>query len=202
MPLEEKHEGVVLKSIDFRDRQKIITLFTPTRGLISLIVKGITAKKNHLLTLTSPFTVAEYHINIRRSELFTLVDGTPLQTNYALRANLGHLQSASLLVKALLTSQLPEKAAPDLYLLTITYLKALPQFTNSTPLTASYHLKLLKHDGHLDPASRHSPFTPSEWNELLPLLTTRSIAQLKELQITPELHLKVETYFHKKIANY
>ncbi|NGX59326.1 MAG: DNA repair protein RecO [Chlamydiae bacterium] len=201
MPLEEKHEGLVLRSIDYKDRQKIITLFTPTRGLISLIVKNITRKKSHLLTLTSPFTQAEYHFSIRRSELYTYCDGTPINTHLNLRENLTHLKAAILLAKALLTSQLPNKPAPDLYLLLLTYLKYLPTFADPTSLTASFYLKLLKHDGHLSPSHREPPFTPNEWNELLPLLTTRNITTLRQITTSPDLHHQIETHFHKKIGS-
>ncbi len=144
MPLEEKHEGLVVKSIDFKDRQKIITIFTPTRGLISLIVKGITRTRPHLLTLTSPFTQAEFHFSVRRSDLYLLRDGTPLETHHNLRENLTTLTAATSLLKALTGSQLPGKPAPALYQLTLAYLKHLPSFSTPTALTASYHMKLLK----------------------------------------------------------
>lgn len=199
MPPPEKHEGLVLRALDYKDRQKIITLYTPTRGLMSLIVKGINRKKSHLLTLTSPFTRAEYHIQIGRSQLYTFLDGTPLTTHHDLRKALPHLNAATALAKALLTSQMPEKPSPALYLLTLNYLKNLPLFPNPSALTASYHLKLLKHDGHLSPDHPESPFTVDEWRSLLPLLNARSIPTLREQTITPKLLIKVETYFQKKM---
>jgi len=199
MPPLEKHEGLVLKAIDFKDRQKIITLYTPTRGLLSLIVKGINRKKSHLLTLTSPFTRGEYHIQIGRSQLYTFLDGTPLTTHHDLRRTLPHLNAATTLAKALLNSQLPEKPSPALYLLTLSYLKNLPLFPNPSALTASYHLKLLGHDGHLNPELPESPFTADEWKGLLPLLNVRSIPALRDQSITPKLLIKVETYFQKKM---
>lgn len=200
MPSEETHEGIVLRSIDFKDRQKIITLYTPARGLISLIVKGINRKKSHLLTLTSPFTVAEYHFSIRRSELYNFVDGTPLFTNQSLRGHLPQLLGASTFAKALLASQLPGKPSSRLYQLTLAYLKYLPLFEDPAPLTSSYHLKLLKHDGHLNPSHPEIPFTHSEWEAMLPLLHARSIKQL-EIAIPLELHHKIEKYFYKKIES-
>ena len=109
MPSEEKHEGLVLRSLDYKDRQKIITLFTPTLGLISLIVKGITRKKTHLLTLTSPFTQGEYLFTIHRSDLYPFRDGTPLHTHHFLREQLSHIQAATTFAKALLSSQPPSK---------------------------------------------------------------------------------------------
>ncbi len=217
MPLDERDEGLVLRSFDYKDRQKIMTLFTLKRGVISLIVKGITRKKTHLLTLTSPFTHGEYLFRIHRSNLYTFQDGTPLNTNYALRQTLPHIEAATILVQALYTSQFPEKPAPSLYQLTLTYLKHLPAFDNPKAISASFLLKLLKHDGHLaltptcshcntPPThlhlgeaycSHHTPvpatyFTPTEWPLLTILLETRSISTLQQLQISTELHEKIE----------
>lgn len=201
MPLEEKHEGLVLRSIDYKDRQKIITLYTPTRGLISLIVKNITRKKSHLLTLTSPFTKAEYHFLIGKSDLYTFCDGTPLATHNNLRENLSHLQSATTLLKALLSSQLPGKPAPALYVLALTYLKHLPSFTNPETLSASFLLKLLMHDGHLNPAHKENPFTQAEWDTLIPLLSARTLQPLRDLPPSPLLNQKIEIFFTQKITH-
>lgn len=199
MPSEEKDEGLVLRSIDYKDRQKIITLFTPSRGLISLIVKNINRTKSHLLTLTSPFTHGEYHFRVSRSDLYTFQDGTPLNTHNNIRLNLAHISAATDLAKALLSSQLQGKPAPDLYTLTLTYLRHLPTFQDPLPLTTSYLLKLLKHEGHL--AIDHKPptFTTPEWTTLLTLTNTRSIQELKATPVSETLHRKTQNLFKEKI---
>ncbi len=223
MPSDEKHEGLVLRSIDYKDRQKIITLFSPTCGIVSLIVKGISRKKSHLLTLTSPFTQGEYLFSIRRSNLYSFQDGTPINTHHSLRKTLPSIEAATLFAQSILSSQLPGKPAPDLYQLTLTYLKYLPSFSEPTPLTGSFLLKLLTHDGHLalsptcahcknfpthldqgEPyckahAPRHAiSFTPEEWSTLLILAKTRSIPQLQETTVSPELHHKIQRVFNTK----
>lgn len=199
MPSEERHEGLVLRSIDFRDRQKILTLFTPTMGMISLIVKGINRKKSHLLTLTSPFTRGEYLFRISRSDLYTFQDGTPLATNNSLRENLNHIEAAILLSKALLKSQMPEKPAPALYKLTTTYLEHLPTFDDPTPLTASFLLKLLKHEGHLALDHVSPSFTQNDWKVVSILSELRTIKKLKETSVSSSLHDKITSLFEKSL---
>jgi len=215
-------EGLVLRSFPYKDRQKIITLFTPTRGLISLIVKGITQKKIHLLTLTSPFTQGEYHFHIGRSELYSFRDGSPIQTNHALRQRLPSIEAATLIAKALLDSQMPHKAAPNLYKLTLAYLAQIPQHENPTTLIASFLLKLLKYEGHLSlhPCTRcgqtashlhlgesycqsHAPvrahpFTLQEWSVLQTLTEARSFSALKEASIEPTLYQTIQKIFQEK----
>ncbi|MBS0629923.1 MAG: DNA repair protein RecO [Verrucomicrobia bacterium] len=215
----EVHEGLVLKSIDYKDQQKIITLFTPTRGMISLIVKGISRKKAHLLTLTSPLTQAEYHFAIGRTDLYTFQDGTPINTHLNLRSNLDHLQTATRFAEALLTTQFPGKPAPALYQLLLTYLKVLPNFTDPTALKGSFLLKLLKHDGHLalnqhcshcdSPSTHyamgecfcksHSPsYAISLAPELFILTEARAIAELQALKMNPELMDRIEKMFKER----
>lgn len=224
MRSEEHQEGIVLRSLDFKDREKIITVFTANRGLISLIVKGITKKRSHLLTLTSPFTQADYHYLIGRSSLYSFKEATPLNTHHYLREKLSHIQAATTFASALLSSQMPGKPAPHLYALTLSYLKQLPQFDTPSSLTASFLLKLLKHDGHLslkngctscgeppthlhvgEPFCRtHTPayahlLSQTEWDTLQVLAEARSFAPLKEIQVSPSLHQMIELIFKEKI---
>ena len=87
---EEKTEGIVLRSQDYKERHRIITLFTPL-GLISLIVKGISRKNSHLLTLTTPFSHGEYIYRQGRSDLFRFHDGAVLDDHFDLRQSLRFL---------------------------------------------------------------------------------------------------------------
>lgn len=225
MSIEETQEGLVLRNLDYEERKRIITLFTPEKGLISLIVKNITRKKTHLLVLTAPLTHAEFTYSIRRSDLYTFYDGSVLNAHYPLRDKLSSIETAITFIKALLKTQLPGKQAPLLFHLTLTYLKYLPTFENPAPLLASFLLKLLKHEGHLslkniccycekpsthlylgEPlCSSHAPihahfFDIEEW-ELLNILTNaREISLLKDTRITPTLEQKIRKHFEEKIS--
>lgn len=224
---EEKTEGIVLRSFDYQEHERIITLFTAQMGLITLIVKGINKKNSHLFTLTTPFCLGEYVFTRGRSDLYKYLDGTYLDY-LPLRENLIHLRAAIAITKALCNSQLPGKAAPKLYALTMTYLRQIPLFTDPAPLIASYHLKLLKHDGltHLRiPCShcaqesshihkgeslcyRHAVsnesffFTKDEWEILMGLQDTRQFKDLQLLPVGPLLQEKIENYFLNRINQY
>lgn len=225
MSIEEKQEGLVLCNLDYKERERIITLFTPESGLMSLIVKNITRKKSHLLALTAPLTHAEFSYAIRRSELYMFQDGTILNAHYSIRDNLSHIQAATTFANALLKTQLPGKAAPLLFRLTLTYLKYLPTFEDPASLVASFLLKLLKNEGHLslrntccyctsqpthlflgEPVcAKHASlnahfFGPEEW-QLLDLLTnTREISLLKSVTLPPTLEQKVRSHYEEKLA--
>src|SRR5579862_3366288 len=145
---EEKTEGIVLRSQDYNERHRIITLFSPL-GLISLIVKNISRKNASLLTLTTPFSHGEYLYSQGRSDLFKYHDGSLLDDHLGLRQNLKSLQAAGVLANAILTSQMAGKPAPALFALYKSYHKQVCHFDDPSPLIASFILKLLKHEGLL-----------------------------------------------------
>ena len=114
---EEKTEGIVLRSQDYKERHRIVTLFTP-QGLISLIVRNISRKNTRLLSLTTPFSHGEYLYQRGRSELLSFRDGTLLDGHLDLRHTLKALQTAGSLAHAILSSQMASKPAPALFALT------------------------------------------------------------------------------------
>jgi DNA repair protein RecO (recombination protein O) len=221
---EEKIEGIVLRSQDYQERHRIITLFSP-QGLISLIVKSISRKNARLLALTTPFSHGEYICRQGRSELLSFHDGTLLNDHLALRESLKALQAAGALAHAILTSQMPGKPAPALFALYRSYHKQVPSFDDPAPLLASFYLKLLKHEGllssstccsncgestarflhhgesycanHADPSAM--AFSPSEWETLLFLDDAHQFSALRTLSLPPSLLQKIQTLFLSRL---
>lgn len=145
--LIEKTQGITLQSIAYKERQRIISVFTKEQGIISLIIKGISEKKTSFISLTTPFCLADIIYRKGRSDIYLLQDATIIDENLLLRKDLSYINSAYILAKAILDSQMPHKKACSLYALLETYLKKIP-FTNSQDgLITSFLLKLLKHEG-------------------------------------------------------
>ncbi len=223
---EENSEAIVLRSFDYQEHQRILTLFTPESGILQLIVKGLNQKNLHLFALTTVFCIGHYHFAHGRSDLYRYLDGTCLEL-LPLRENLRHLQAGAAIAKALLHSQMPGKPSPRLYALTLAYLKQIPHFENPAPLVSSYQLKLLKHDGlthirlpcslcameasHLNRGqtfcySHALPdsffFTQSEWSALIELQDARQFEPLKQIALEPLLQEKIDHYFSNRIRQY
>jgi DNA repair protein RecO (recombination protein O) len=223
---EAKTEGIVLRSQDYKERHRIITLFSP-QGLISLIVRGISRKNASLLALTTPFSHGEYLYRQGRSELLQFHDGTLLDDHFILRQNLKSLQAAGALASAILTSQMTGKPAPALFLLYKSYHNQVPHFDDPTPLLASFYLKLLKYEGLLTisphcahceaPSARFLydgeslcsqhraqgalPFSSPEWETLLSLDTAQQFSTLRTLPLPLLLLQKIQTLFHSRITH-
>jgi len=217
---EEKTEGVVLRSQDYKERHRIITLFSPL-GLISMIVKSISRKNARLLSLTTPFSHGEYIYYQGRSDLLNYCDGTLLDDHLYLRQNLKLLQAAGTLANAILSSQMAGKPAPALFALYKSYHKQIRHFEEPAPLLASFILKLLKHEGLLSISShcascdttsacflshgesfcsQHAEqgaiaFSPSEWEILLALENAQQFSSLRVLQFSPLFVQKIQALF-------
>lgn len=191
----EKSEGIVLRSIDYQDKQKIITLFTPEAGLMSLFMRRISPRNLALLSLATPFSQAEFHYTKGRSDLYGFRDGTLIEGNLHLRGSLSHLQTAGELVQTILLSQLPGKPAPALYALLTTYIKHIPQFEDPSPLIASFYLKVLHHEGLLCLETETLP----EIDLLKELLHSKSFHLLKSLPLPKDTLHRTKKHFLSKI---
>lgn len=222
--MEERTQGIVLRSLDYRENQRIITLFTPL-GLISLIVKRIQRRSSHLLTLTTLFCEGEFLFKKGRSDLYAFLDGSVLDVHLPLRDQLASLKAAGSLGQALLASQFAGRVSPALYQLFRCYLRQIPAFAPPGALIASFQLKLLAHDGLLsltpectrcsDKASRlaqgeslctthhaeHSlSFSTEEWNQLLLLHDAKQLSLLRALNPSPPLLQKIDFLFTSRIC--
>lgn len=220
---EEKTEGIVLRSQDYKERHRIITLFSP-QGLISLIVKGISQKNARLLALTTPFSYGEYIYRQGNSELFRFQDGTLLNDYFTFRQHLKFLDAAGTLANAVLSSQMAGKPAPALFALYKSYHSQVASFDDPMPLTASFFLKLLKYEGLLSISahcsscgagaqclsngeslcSQHADkdaiaFSFQEWEILLSLDSAQQFSALRSFSIPSHLPQKIQTLFLSRL---
>ena len=58
--MEIKTEAIVLRSIDYKDNDKLLTLFSPELGKITAGIKGVKKPKAKLAFSAQPFCFAEY----------------------------------------------------------------------------------------------------------------------------------------------
>lgn len=142
-----KTEGIILNGVKFQDYDQIITIFTPSEGILKLIVKGglRVGKEN----LTSPFTRAEFIYIRKKSELCTCKEISLLHQHLSLRKDIDTLEAASELLQAIIATQMPQKMAPEIYQLLASYLEKLPHTSSPFTLATSFKLKVLRYEGLL-----------------------------------------------------
>lgn len=197
---QEHSKAIVLRSIPFKDNQKILSLFSEHFGLISLLVKGISPKKPSTNSLCELFCEAEFIFSRGNSDLKKFQDGSLLNLHLPLRNKLSYLKTASSMTHALLKSQMPETPAPHLYALLSSFLKQIPSFESQETLLGCFYLKLLKHEGTYHKESFPTSIATKERELLSALSCIQSFKELKELSLSTSLFSHLESSFLSEIS--
>lgn len=176
--------GLLLQSIPYLGEKKILKIFTPEQGLLSLF-----ANKTKL----APFCLVEWVYRKTQKEINTLQDSTLLDPLLNLRENYNTLLAAGAIAQDLLKTQMPDKKAPELFDLALFYFRKLP--TSPQLLVASFRLKLLLHEGLLseDP---DPTFTAPEWTQVHTLAFSRKLSAIQALTAVP--HAKIKLLFEER----
>ncbi len=197
-------DAIVLKATKYEDDGKILKVFTKDSGLLSVIIKKISKKGTYWQTLTSPLARGEFHLKRGTSTLYTISDASLIDAYLEIRSDFDKLEAACAILRALLTSQQPEKASPALFHLTIVYLKKLKTFSQPALLSLSFQMKLLNFEG-LFPETKEElqePLTSDEWLHLECLCHTKTFDLLETLPESPTLKRTAEALFESRIREF
>lgn len=193
-----RSEGIVLQTLKYQDYDQIATVFTIEDGLLKFFIKG--AYRAQSGKSTSPLTRAEFVYFQGKSSLYSCKEVSLLNTYLNLRNNFAHLETGIDLIKAVLESQMENKPAPELYKLLIMYLEKIPFIPDPWVLSASFHLKILKHEGLLSFDHAFLSEINEEEKLLIQLLAlTRSFKDLSSIQLAPLFYQKIRTFFTESL---
>lgn len=185
-------EGLVLSALSFQEHDFIITLFTKN-AILKLFVKGKKRLDAHLLALISPFTVGSFTYTPKRSDLNRFIEGKVISQNLKLRDRLASFEAASAILKTIYATQWQNKEVPSLYLLTKKFLEEIPKSENPKALIAPFLIKLLKHEGILDPTAFENP------QHIEAIAKARSFESLSTVLPDEELSNEIQEYYNKVI---
>lgn len=85
--MEIKTEAVVLQSIDYKDNDKLLTLFSPSLGKITAGIRGVKKPKARLSFSAQPFCFAEY-ILAEKGGRYTVTGAYLHESFFELRADI------------------------------------------------------------------------------------------------------------------
>lgn len=80
-------EGIVIRTVDYGETHKIITLITNNSGKIGVLVRGAKKVRSKHASLAQPFTYGEFTF-VRNTGLGTLQHGEIIASNHHLRTDL------------------------------------------------------------------------------------------------------------------
>lgn len=87
-------EGIVIRTVDYGENHKIVTLITNNSGKAGVLIRGARKVRSKHASLAQPFTYGEYSYT-RHTGLGTLQHGELIASNHLLRADLDLAAHAS-----------------------------------------------------------------------------------------------------------
>lgn len=115
----EKIEGIILKTIDYGETNKIITIFSKNIGKFTAMARGAKKPRSRMAAVTQPFIVGQFFVYINPG-LSTIRQGEILESFRALREDIEKTAFTAYLVE--LTEKLLDDKTPEPYLYDQLYL--------------------------------------------------------------------------------
>jgi DNA repair protein RecO len=186
--------GITLRTVPFKERDRIVTFFSP-EGIHKLFIGSALGKKNGMALLSSPLSLGEVVVSQGRGSLWRCNEGRLFSAMRGLRSSYETLEAAMGLVDVILRSQLEERPAPALYDLFVFLLNKLEGGFSSKGMIPLFKMKVLLHDGLFGPSPH---FSDSEWITLSQIIGGRSLDRIGELVL---LEGQIERFFREAVGH-
>lgn len=92
--MEEKCRAVVLRAIDYKDNDKILTLFSLESGVISAAIRGVKRAGAKLKFAAQPFCFCEYVLRVKGDKR-SVISADIIESFYPIRESLPKLYSGA-----------------------------------------------------------------------------------------------------------
>lgn len=92
--MEERFKGLVISSKDYKEKDKIATIFSLENGLINVILKGVKNFKAKLKIAKEPFCFGEFLI-VNKNNLNLLIDCNVIDTFYNISQDIDKYMEAN-----------------------------------------------------------------------------------------------------------
>ena len=143
--MDEKLKGIIVKLIDYKDADKLASIFTLEQGLITAKFTGVKKDKAKFKATAQPFVFADFVFN--KKDKFRTVTSAEIVDSFQNLLSNYNKTICGYIVLDIIKSILPtEKAEPDIFLLTLNALKNIEQ-QNEYVATIDYILKFIKFSG-------------------------------------------------------
>ncbi|ALX48113.1 DNA repair protein RecO [Lentibacillus amyloliquefaciens] len=142
----EKLQGIVMKTQDYGETHKIVTIFTGQAGKISAIARGAKKPKSRMAAVTQPFIYGDFFVYLK-SGLSTVQQGDVINSFRRVREDI--MKTAYAAYIAELTDKLTDSHSPDGYLFNQLYrtMNWIAEYEDSDIPIMMYELKLFKKGG-------------------------------------------------------
>ncbi|GAB3050894.1 DNA repair protein RecO [Virgibacillus ainsalahensis] len=110
----EKIDGIIIKTTDYSETHKIVTIVSKKLGKIACIARGAKKPKSRMAAVTQPFIYGEFFIYLNSGGLSTIQQGEMIYSFRKIREDI--MKTAYTAYITELTDKLVDSQSPDLYL--------------------------------------------------------------------------------------
>lgn len=201
----QKSEGIVIRTMDYGETNKIVTLFTRDSGKIALFARGAKKTRSRLSSVTQLFTYGQFFFFLGKG-MGTLRQGESIETFRGLQSDLFRTAYASYIAELL--DKLSEDRSPNPFLFELLFqtLHYMDEELDPEVLTFIFETKMLdvagirpKLDGCMNCKRTQGPFVFSvreggllcgQCKTIDPHFYRLSETALKLLRLFLHIHLK------------
>ena len=122
--MEEKVKGIVIGGVNYGENDRILTIFTLEKGVVSAKIKGVKKPKAKLKFAAEPFCFAEYVFSFSQGKR-TVIGASLIDSFYPLRENINRYFCAGAVIEFLRKFLKEGITAPNTLLLTAEVLREL-----------------------------------------------------------------------------
>lgn len=142
---EEKVKGIVVKLTDYSEADKIASIFTLEKGVISVKFKGVRREKAKLKAVALPFVFADFSL-YSSGENNTIISADIIDSFVGLSSNYNKTMCAYIVLDCVRSLIMRAKKEEDLFVLTLNALKNI-ETQNEYISVINYILKFLDFSG-------------------------------------------------------
>ncbi len=144
--MEIKVNALMIRAIDYKDNDKILTLFTADKGLITAGIKGVKRAGAKLKFAAQPFCFAEY-ILTQKGGRYTVINATEEENFYDLRTDINKFYAASSVIDSIPSLVVEGENAYDMFYIAV---RALMDMCTGDEIVVliSYLLSALSYSGY------------------------------------------------------
>ena len=114
--IQTENTAIVLRRVNYRDYDRMVTLLSPSRGRIDAIVRNCRKPKSHNLNAAEPFSLGDYMM-IEAGGHMTVTSVHLIETFYPLRNDYARLTCGMWLLSLAEAVAEPEQEQQELFML-------------------------------------------------------------------------------------
>ena len=122
--MEIKTDAIVLQTVDYKDNDKLLTLFSPALGKITAGIRGVKKPKAKLAFAAQPFCFAEY-VLAEKGGRYTVTGAYLHESFFSLRYDIVRFYAACALAEVCLTVLYENESHEGIFIALIEGLKSL-----------------------------------------------------------------------------